>query len=500
MTDVAPSSVEPRRLHPATLVARWLKIVPQLAAGGVAIAASAAGRGLQNFLIFAGIGMIAAAAFALLYWWRFTYAIGAREIVIEKGLLNRQRRVIPFDRVQDVAIEQRLLARLFGTAKVKIETGGSAADEGSLDMIGIGDAHALRDLVRRGGASAAQGPEAVTPPEAEPVLFELPLPQLLLSGLFNFSLVFIAAIAGFLEYLDQLRLVDWDDWLTAERAGRAADLVSIRSVLAASLVVILLGMIAGVARTVARDFGYRLTRTETGLRRRRGLFTLSEVVIPLQRTQVAVIESGWIARRFGWHKLSFQTLGADRKEGGLQVAAPFARMDALLPILAEAGFPPPPPRADFHGVPRRALVARTAPYLLTGLAAALAALLFEPLIGLGAGAMLLLALLVTFRWRKHAYRLGGSALFVSNGLFRRRTWIIPYRKTQAIFLARGPIQRPLRLSSVLLDTAGGQIIGSPEIVDLDAAEAARVADSLLRLFGEARAVIAMKPSLATGAA
>ena len=196
--------------------------------------------------------------------------------------------------------------------------------------------------------------------------------------------------------------------------------------------------------------------------------------------------------------------GTRRRPGSpvhdLQVAAPFARMDALLPILAEAGFPPPPPRADFHGVPRRALVARTSPYLLVGLAAALAALLFEPLIALGAGAMLLLALLVTFRWRKHAYRLGESALFVSNGLFRRRTWIIPYGKTQAILLARGPLQRPLRLSSVLLDTAGGQVIGSPEIVDLDAAEAVRVADALLRLFGEARAVIAVKRPLATGAA
>ena len=165
MTDSAPSPGEPRRLHPATLIARWLKIVPQLAAGGIAIAASAADRGLQNFLMFAGIGMLAAAGFALLHWWRFTYAIGPREIVIEKGLLNRQRRVIPFDRVQDVAIEQRLLARIFGTAKVKIETGGSASDEGNLDMIGIGDAHALRDLVRRGGAVAPASTAAQAPHE-----------------------------------------------------------------------------------------------------------------------------------------------------------------------------------------------------------------------------------------------------------------------------------------------------------------------------------------------
>ncbi len=507
MTEAADSQSESeaRRLHPATLVARWLKIVPQMAAGVAAIAASALREGrLVPVLIFALVGVVVAALFAFLFWWRFTYRIGTREIVIEKGLLQRQRRVIPFDRVQDVAIEQKLLARLFGTARVRIETGGSGSDEGNLDMIGLADAHQLRDLVRRGAAVPADRTDAVADAPAghealEPVLFEIPLPRLLLSGLFNFSLIFIAAIAGFMGYLDQLGLVEWDDLFIAARADQAADLVTVQAVLVLALLIILLGVIAGIARTVARDFGFRLTRSQAGLRRRRGLFTLSEVVIPLRRTQVAVIESGWIARRFGWHKLSFQTLGADRKEGGLQVAAPFAKMDELLPILAEAGFPAPPPREQFHGLPRRALVARAAPYLMLGLVPTAAAVLFEPLIAIGAGAMLILGLLVTFRWRKHAYRLGETALFVSNGLFRRRTWVIPYEKTQAIFLARGPIQRPLRLSSVLLDTAGGQLIGSPEIVDLDAAEAERVADSLLRLFGDARAVIAMKRRLVTGA-
>ena len=56
------------------------------------------------------------------------------------------------------------------------------------------------------------------------------------------------------------------------------------------------------------------------------------------------------------------------------------------------------------------------------------------------------------------------------------------------------------LSMVLLDTAGGQLIGSPEIVDLDADEAGRVAGSLLRRYGEARAVIRLQRRQATEAA
>jgi putative membrane protein len=478
-----------RRLHPATLIARWLKIVPQLIAGAVALSVSAMrdGRFLSLF-IFAIVAMAFAGLMAFLLWWRFTYRIGPREIVIEKGLLQRQRRVIPFDRVQDVSIEQRLLARLFGTARVRIETGGSASDEGNLDMIALDDAHTLRDLVRRGGVPRPVETEAAVEVEAEePLLFGLGIQRLLLFGLFNFSLIFLAAIGGFIQYLDELGFVEWEDWFTAKRAGEAASLVTVQTILVFAVVVIMLGILAGVARTVARDFGFKLTRSPAGLRRRRGLFTLSEVVIPIQRTQVAVIGSGWISRRFGWYRLSFQTLGADRKERGVQVAVPFGRMEELLPVLAEAGFPPPPPREALHGVPRRALVARILPWLLLGVVAAAVAVTVEPLVAIGAVASVVIAFVAVLRWRKHAWLLGPDTLFVSKGLFRRRLWIIPVGKAQTIFVTRGPVQKRLRLASLLVDTAGARIGSSQAVADLDAADADWLADRLLELFNDARA-------------
>ena len=338
MSGAAPEP-EARRLHPASLIIRWLKIVPQMLAGGIGLAATASHEGIRRFILFAMAAALAGALFALLSWWRFRYTIGPGEIVIEKGVVSRQRRVIPFDRVQDIAIERGLIARLFGTARVRVETGGAAKDEGELDMIALDEANALRDRVRHG-----THPEAAeaAPPAAEPVLFALDLPRLLLSGLFGFSLVFLAAIGAVVQQLDQFNLVDWDQWFTAERAEAASHLVTLQRVLILGVLIVLAGIVAGLVRTVLRDFGFRLTRTEAGLRRRRGLFTLSEVVIPLRRTQAALIESGPVGRAFGWYRLSFQTLGADRKEGGVQVAAPFARMAEIVLILAEAGFPPPP--------------------------------------------------------------------------------------------------------------------------------------------------------------
>lgn len=483
---------EPRRLHPATLLARWLKIVPQMLAAGIGLAAAGRSEGLGRFVILALVMLAAGGVLAFVYWWRFRYTLGRNEIVIEKGLFQRQRRVIPFDRVQDIAIEQRLLARLFGTAKVRIETGGAAKDEGNLDMIALADAHALRDFIRHGArsADAETGSQAAPPaPAEEPVLFAMDLKRLLFSGLFGFSLIFLAAISAAVQQLDQLGIVEWESFFTPERADAAAHMVTLRLALGLAALVVMLGVIAGIARTVARDFGFTLTRSEAGLRRKRGLFTLSEVVIPIRRTQVALIESGLISRALGWYRLSFQTLGADRKERGVQVAAPFARMEEILPILAEAGFPAPPPRAAFRSSPRRALIRRIAPHLMLGVPLTAAAFLVDWRAGIGAAALAVLALAAALRWRSHGHAEDLRALYVTGGLLRRRLRVLPYEKTQTISVSRGPIQRAMRLATLLVDTAGASAMHSVQMVDLDEKEAHSEADRLYAAFLGARALI-----------
>ena len=329
----------------------------------------------------------------------------------------------------------------------------------------------------------------------EPVLFELSLARLLYSGLFNFSLLFLAVIFAILQNLDEFGLFRMEDWLSPKKADAAAGYFDMRFVLMLVALLLLLGMLSGVARTVARDFGFRLTRSDRGLRRRRGLFTLSEVVIPIRRAQVAVIESGPVTRWLGWYSLSFQTLGADQKERGVQVAAPFARMEEIVPILAEAGFPVPPARESFSHAPPRALIRWAGQYLAVAALAAMAALFFEPWAGVAALLLLVLALYGLLHWRRHAHALDERALFVSRGLLKRRLSIVPFGRTQAISVWRGPLQRRLNLATLLVDTAGASLLASPEIVDLDSQDADALYDRLLALFRESRGRAPFSPTV-----
>jgi putative membrane protein len=426
---------------------------------------------------------------ALIGWWRFTYEVREREIVIQQGLLSRQRRVIPFDRVRDIAIERPLLARLVGTAKVRIETGGAKGDEGLLDMIELETAHELRDSIRRSNLLESSHTSSNSEPEAkdapvEPVIFSMSPGRVLGSGLFNFSLIFIALAFGALQYLDDLGIFDFETYARSEDARGVAGMFDLKFGLIVLGLLILLGVVSGVLRTLARDHGFRLTVGPAGLRRRRGLFTLSEVLIPARRTEAARIEVGPIAGRLGWQSVAFQTLGADAKEGGVQVAAPFARLEEVERILKAAGFPLPPPTKMIRP-PARALVRRCGPPLVLAVLILVAGAVWpEAFWGLAVPLVIVVAGFST--WLRAGHLVGDEALFVSGGILTKRLWILPYEKLQTLSTSRTPLQRGLRLASLTPDTAGAVFFGAPEVEDLPLPDAQALAGRLLARFYSAR--------------
>lgn len=486
-------TVADRRLHPATLVGRALRILPQTAFGLPAAVSFTSDVPLAQLLTVAAVGVGLAGVLALLGWMRFRYGVGAGEIVIESGVLSRKRRVIPFDRIQDIDIEQGLLARMFGTARVKIETGGAGKNEGALDSVSLAEAHRLRELLRRGqGQAADQALEgaAPAPAEAEPLLFAMDLPRVLLAGLFNFSLFYIAFVFGGFQYLEPLfdyNLVDPDRWIGPATAI-AAGATWLASLFAAAVVIVVSAAI-GIARTVAADYRFRLTRTATGLRRRRGLFTLSEVVIPIRRVQLSLIKAGVVARAFGWFRLEFQTLSADAARSGHQVAVPFGRMDELLPVLRQVTPAPLPPDEDYVRVSKRHILRQSLRWATVLALPIVAASFAWPLALALLGLLPLVVGAAALQWRHHRYCLTDTMLHVRQGFLTRRLWILPYDRIQTVGVMRGSLQRRLGLASVAVDTAGASAFHAPNIVNLPAADADALAERLLRAHNDARTAL-----------
>jgi putative membrane protein len=118
-----------RRLHPLTVVFATLAIArgmiwPALV-GGFGVGGGDFERMVPIALgIFAIPALVGAVLKYVFYRWRLT----GDELLLQSGVLNRQFRVIPLARVQNVEVRQNLLQRVAGVAELRVETAGAGRE------------------------------------------------------------------------------------------------------------------------------------------------------------------------------------------------------------------------------------------------------------------------------------------------------------------------------------------------------------------------------------
>jgi putative membrane protein len=352
---------EGERLHPLGLFVGFITGIPQLIFPMFAAIFGARKGGFGSIEII-GVVLLISLLFRWIGWLRFRYHLDEDDIRIERGILNRTVRSIPYDRIQDVSIEEKPLARLLGLGEVKFESGGGGgkADDAKLSFVSMERAQALRETIRARKAEVA-GPATITSTTADsPPVFAMENRRLVTLGLYSFSLFIFAILGGAAQQLDFLLPFNWwdiKDWVgMAEDRGVSIDGIGngARMIWAAAalLGLVALGVASGIIRTFLKDYGFRLDRTERGFRRRRGLLTKTDVVMPVNRVQAATIVTGPIRKRRGWHALKFVSLAHDSKEDRDHMAAPLATLDEIWPIMAEAHLLPPAQNLRFARLPK----------------------------------------------------------------------------------------------------------------------------------------------------
>ncbi|MCP4647718.1 MAG: PH domain-containing protein [bacterium] len=73
----------------------------------------------------------------------YTYQFRKKRIVIRKGVLNKERTVIPYTQIQNININRNVLQRALGIATIKIETAGTNPWESEGIIDGVGDYHSF---------------------------------------------------------------------------------------------------------------------------------------------------------------------------------------------------------------------------------------------------------------------------------------------------------------------------------------------------------------------
>lgn len=471
-----PPETGERRTEPTGLLLRAIGGLRQLVPAIVAMVLVLRDEGpwLLAAVPLAFVLLGASVFVAWLQWHRLTYRVGTEDIRVESGVLSRAARSVPYERIQDVSLEQGPLARVFGLVEVRFETGAGGKDELKLAFLKEAEGERLREVVRErkdGAVATNEAEPGASEPSAE-VLFAMAPRRLVTFGLFEFSLAVVAVVAGALQQFDFLLPFDpwdfdeWQERLAGPGAwlsglGRTAQIVG--GIIAAGSL-LLVGFATGLVRTFLRDWGFTLERTAKGFRRRRGLLTRTDVVMPAHRVQALVFGTGILRRRFGWHGLKFVSLAQDAGASSHDVA-PFARWHELDPIARAAGFAMPTEDLDWHRAGARYRIDSA---LLAGLIAggiALAVLVALSATGAASPLLALIPLAIAlplaawqwFLWRFERHTLDDAQVYARHGWLAPRTDVASRIKLHSAEIAQGPIARRRGYATLHLGLAGGKL-------------------------------------------
>ena len=473
-----------QRLHPATLALavvalgpKSLNFLPAVAAIGFAASWAYVVPALLAFLL---ISLLA----AWFQWLRFRFLVGDDEVVIESGVFARQHRTIPFDRIQDVSIEQGLISRALGIAQVGFETGaGGKENDAHLNAIALDAAQALRTTIRahRSGEAVAATINApdVAPAPDDRLLFAMAPGRLLTAGLFNFSLAALAVVGAAMQFFDGLLPFDFNifnpmDWIDiAESYGLDQWLLAHRWIagIGAALSLLLIGFVSGIATMVFANWDFRLTREPRALRRTRGLTTRTDVAVPVKRVQAAILVTGWFRRRFGWHELRLQSLASDGEKERDHQVVPFGKLAEIDPVLDEIAIARPGAEATWQHSHRIVALGGLIGAVCAAAGGLVAVSFGQPLGWLGPVAGLLIGAGSLFGARFHCWTDLGEQVAIRRGIWKPKTTLLPHASVQSVDLKSDFILRPLGLATLVFGVPGGSSLASHEIPAIPAATA-----------------------------
>jgi len=475
--DARPDErTEGRRLHPLTVLLEVGRVLGRLLwfFVVVVVVGSLGGRradpGTWLFLL-AGSGILVALAryLSLRYW------IEGGTLVIRSGIVSRQLRTIPLDKIQNVELRQNAIEQLSGVVDFRIETAAGPQAEAHLAVLSL-------DAARRLEAELLAGRGEAASPEAAPsrlVVWQAGLSDLVLLGATsNRAGAILGALAALLLFLGQ----ELPRYLEALQRSLAGIVGVVSPVLAAAVLLgstLVLGWLLSIGLTVVGYFGFQIAREPDGrLLRRYGLLSRIETIVNPARIQLLQLGAPWLRRRLGFWEVAAHTAGSafEGRGAGSALLCPLLRRSDLVGFCGRLLPGLDLEAVDWRPVSRATLRRGFIRYLLTAfvLAGAAAAGLgpwaWTGLLPLGAGAWLL----ARRRYLVLAYARQAGHLLARGGVLHRRVTIVPEAKVQWVGLEQSPFQRRLGIASLTAVTAAG----AAHVVDLEEGEAVALQDAL----------------------
>jgi putative membrane protein len=268
---------------------------------------------------------------AVFQYWKFTFQITEDALVIRRGVLERERITIAFERIQVVNLEQSIWQRAFGVMSVKVDTAGTAGAEVEIAALKVEDAKALKVVLSSGRLQVESDHEGLDSMAHGEQLISLSWSRLFKIGLtqnhLRNALIAFGSIIALAEPLEGLMT----GWLSnvPSYTWVVLKFLWVLMIPLIAIGVVVVGMLVSLIGAVLRYYNLQVRAQSEGLELSGGLFKKFEFKIPLHKVQMLEGSSSVLQRVVGFetfriHQARAQT---DDAQGAVSLAIPGLESD-----------------------------------------------------------------------------------------------------------------------------------------------------------------------------
>ncbi|WP_372871167.1 PH domain-containing protein [Shewanella sp.] len=410
-------------------------------------------------------------SYALIQFITYRFRPGEDKLEVRRGLWFVRKDELPFDKIQNIRLDQPFYFKPLNLCTLVVETAGSKNDEVSIAAMPLDGAQQLKvrllGRINHNQSNGQADANAGTANVSDQLLIKRSPRELLIFGLYHNNLVWLMVLAGSL--MGQLPVEQFIESLGLEAVHQFKS----QGTLAATLLMLALGALAyllfsllSVTFAFLKYHPYRLhmgPQTEPTLERSGGIIAHQQDALAMRRVQLLEFNQPPIARLLRRWTLFFRQVQGHEVEQHvkLPLLVPALTREELGALLNELSTLPgnsekPPAAAEFLPINSGWLSRRL---LLPALAATLVIVFSNNwlVIEIALTGATLTALGMWLRFRHWGYRMGEDVIWHRSGLLGQSIKRIALSKVQHLAIMQSSGQRKAGYATLKIGLASGEL-------------------------------------------
>lgn len=469
----------PRRLHPLVALFASLKVIKDMFIPLMVVLIGTFIRGNENRFSLYELGVWVAiflltVLWGIIHWRTFTYRIEEGELRVEKGVLIKEKKYIPLEKIHSIDFTESMLHQVFGVVKVQMQTAGGIDPEVKLTAVTKEEGERLKQEILAWNKTFPSEEEGEATVEITMNKRDITTKELLITGLTSGKIgIILSGVITLFSFLSQIfEGVSFTDYLPQFSAWQGYVVLGI--------VVLVITWVISVVYTIILYGNFTVQRKEDKLLISYGILERKQFTISLFRIQSVKVVEGILRQPLGYVTLHLVYAGGEIGQPENVLLFPLMKKEKVVSFL-QTFLPDYAEDLEVKGLPKRAKSRYVFWNTIPVLPVVVVLIYFFPIYGLLSLLLLLMgALFGVLKFRDAGFALKGNKVIFRSRTLARTTGIIPRLRIQSHLLQRSYFQGRKGLATFLVSVASSFAGESFTVKDLDVKDGEMLFETLTK--------------------